>query len=169
MAVLLVVLGALVVIVVVWAWSAVRVRDARQQRDLHLATYRYTYDDLEAARAQAVTQSRAVVSGKVQEHLAPLFPEFLAQFNPREARFIGTPIDYVVFSGIDDGECEVVLVEVKTGRSQLSQRERRVRRAVEAGRVRWVEMRLAEEVDGKVLGHVVGVAPAPELPRPRGG
>lgn len=94
MAVLVVVLGALVV-AAMWAWSAVRVRDARQagdlrvvearrdadasaaeairQRDLHLATYSYTAADVSAARAQAVTQSHAVVSGNVQEHLASLF------------------------------------------------------------------------------------------------
>jgi predicted Holliday junction resolvase-like endonuclease len=101
--------------------------EATYERDLLLETHLYTEADLAEARQQAVTRSRAVVSGKVQEHLAPLFPEFMAQFNPREARFIGTPIDYVIFNGLDEGECEIVLVEVKTGRSQLSQRERRVR------------------------------------------
>lgn len=191
---------AVALVALAWIWAALRIREARRagdlrveragreadaraaeairQRDLHLATYGYTAADVTAARAQAVTQSRSVVSGKVQEHLAPLFPEFLGEFDPREARFIGSPIDYVVFNGIDDGECEVVLVEIKTGRSQLSQRERRARRAAEAGRIRWVEMRLPDEVTGEVLRPVgparpvgsvspVGpVGPVGELPGP---
>jgi len=137
---------AVVVVVAVIAWALFWIHDARRDRDVHLRTYRYTEEDLARFGQEAIRQSHAVVSGKVQEHMAPLFPEFMTEFNPREARFIGTPIDYVVFDGIDRGECEVVFVEVKTGRSQLSMRERRVRRAVEAGRVRWVEMRLPEEL-----------------------
>lgn len=181
MATAIVVLIALAVIIVVVVVARSRVRDAHhegdvraiqagqdaetraaealRQRDLHVATYRFTEADMAKARHQAVTRSRAVVSGKVQEHLAPLFPEFLSEFNPREARFIGSPIDYVVFKGLDEGECEIVLVEVKTGRSQLSQRERRVRRAVEAGHVRWVEMRLREDVTGIPLGEVENSTP----------
>ncbi|GEM_PF-648277 len=145
-------LVALVVLVAVVAWAWVQVRGARHDRDMHLQSYRWTDEDLARARQEAVAQSHAVVSGKVQEHLAPLFPQFLAEFDPREARFIGTPVDYVVFNGIDDGECEVVFVEVKTGRSQLSTRERRVRRAVEEGRARWVELRLPNDVDGDGTG-----------------
>ena len=89
-----------------------------------------------------------------------------AQFNPREARFIGTPIDYVVFNGLDEGECEIVLIEVKTGRSQLSPRERRVRQAVEASRVRWVEMRLPKGIIDTSVGGIETATPAVSLGPP---
>lgn len=158
MATLAVALVAVVVIVVILASAWVQVRSARSERDAHLATYRWTDHDLSAANHQAISRSHAVVSGKVQEHLAPLFPEFISRFDPREARFLGSPVDYVVFDGLDDGECSVVFVEVKTGRAQLSTRERRVRRAIDAGRVHWVEMRLPEEVTGP--------AEPPALPPP---
>jgi predicted Holliday junction resolvase-like endonuclease len=103
----------------------------------------WTDADLAAARQDSLTRSHAVVSGKVVEHLAPLFPEF--GFNPRDARFLGTPIDFVVFDGLDEGGPvrSIVFVEVKTGRATLSGRERHVRDAVEAGLVEWRILRLS--------------------------
>jgi predicted Holliday junction resolvase-like endonuclease len=64
-------------------------------------------------------------------------------FNPRDARFLGSPVDLIVFDGLADDEVRrVVLVEVKTGNAGLTSRERLVRDAVRAGRVEWVELRL---------------------------
>lgn len=91
---------------------------------VYRSTHGYTEGDIASARRDALVRSRNVVSGKVQEHLVPFFPEFLGMFNPRDARFLGSPIDFVVFTGLDEGEeCrEVVLVEVKTGKSPLTKR-----------------------------------------------
>jgi predicted Holliday junction resolvase-like endonuclease len=92
-------------------------------------------------RAHALTISRAVMRGQVSEQLAPLLDGF--PYAAMDARFLGHPIDYVVFDGFgSDEEIEVVLVEVKTGRARLSLGERRVRDAVEAGRVRFEVVRL---------------------------
>jgi predicted Holliday junction resolvase-like endonuclease len=78
--------------------------------------------------------------GKVQEQLIPYLPDF--PFNPKDARFIGSPVDFVVFDGLDGGELrQVVFVEVKTGGAALSTRERQVRNAVQARRVEWVDLR----------------------------
>ena len=116
---------------------------------VYRSSHRYTDRDLESARRDALARSRNVVSGKVQEHLVPFFPEFLELFNPRDARFLGSPIDFVVFAGLDEGEeCrDVVLVEVKTGKSPLSKRERQVRDAVEAGRVSYKLIRIAPRAE----------------------
>jgi predicted Holliday junction resolvase-like endonuclease len=106
-------------------------------------TYRYSDEDLSAARRDAARRSRSVLGGKAGEQLAPLLPEFSDRFDPTEARFLGAPVDYVVFDGIGTGELEqVVLVEVKTGRSQLNRNEREVERAVREGRVRFEVLRL---------------------------
>ena len=99
----------------------------------------YTEDDVDEARQDSLERSRSTISGKVFENLAPLVPGFL--FNPKDARWLGSPIDFVVFDGLDDGEIRsVVFVEVKTGRSQLVTRERHVRDAIEAKRVDWQEL-----------------------------
>lgn len=91
-------------------------------------------------RRDAVSRSRGVVAGKVAEHLAPYFDGF--PYNPKDARFLGSPVDLVVFDGLDEGAVrEVVFVEVKTGASTLTTRERGVRDAIRAGRVRWEEYR----------------------------
>jgi predicted Holliday junction resolvase-like endonuclease len=92
-------------------------------------------------RADAIRRSSAVVSGKVSEHLAPYMAGF--PYNPKDARFLGTPIDFLVFDGMSDDDVrEVVFLEVKTRGSNLTTRERRVRDAVLAGRVSWKEFRV---------------------------
>ncbi len=94
-------------------------------------------DRLEKARKQAIEQSRSVLGGKFTEQMAPYLPEF--KYDPTEARFIGTPIDLLVFPGLAEGEPrEIVLIEVKTGRAgKLTTRERRIEELVKAGKVRW--------------------------------
>lgn len=89
-------------------------------------------------RRDAVARSKDVITGKVVEHLAPYFDAF--PYNPKDARFLGSPVDFVVFDGLDEGGLRhVVFVEVKTGASALTPRERSIRDAVRAGRVRWEE------------------------------
>mgnify|MGYP001567595211 CR=1 FL=1 len=93
-----------------------------------------------ALREDAVKRSRAVLSGQLTEQLAPWLPGF--PWNPTEVRFIGKPIDFIVFRGMDEKRIdEVVFVEVKTGESRLSPVERSLRDAVREGRVCWAEWR----------------------------
>jgi predicted Holliday junction resolvase-like endonuclease len=95
-----------------------------------------------AIREDTLRRSQSVIAGKATEHLAPLLPGF--EFDPRDARFLGSPIDFIVFDGLSEGEIsEIVFIEVKTGPwAALSTRERLVRDAVEAGRVRFLEVRI---------------------------
>jgi predicted Holliday junction resolvase-like endonuclease len=92
-------------------------------------------------REDAVQRSLAVTAGKVHEQLVPYLPEF--GFNPKDARFLGSPVDLVVFDGLAAGEVKrVVFLEVKTGGAPLSGRERQVRNVIEAREVVWAELRL---------------------------
>lgn len=92
-------------------------------------------------RAEAIEASRRTLLGRVGEQLAPHLPGF--SYDPADARFLGAPIDYVVFDGYAAGDdVEVVLVEVKTGRARLSPGEERVREAIKKGRVRFEVVRL---------------------------
>ena len=95
---------------------------------------------LRDTRRQAIDQHRAVTQGQVYEQLVPYLPEF--GFSPKDARFLGRPVDFVVFDGLDEGELRrIVFVEVKTGGSKLTPRERMIRDAVREGRVAWREVR----------------------------
>jgi len=91
----------------------------------------------EGIRRAAVTQSRAVLGGKFVEQLAPYLPEF--KYDPTEARFIGSPIDLVVFPGLSSGNPqEIVIMEIKTGKNcQLTPQQDKIRRLIEDGMVRW--------------------------------
>ena len=94
-------------------------------------------------REDAVLRSHAVTAGKIYEQLVPYLPGFA--FNPRDARFIGPPVDFVIFDGLSEGEVRrIVFVEVKAGGSQLTTRERGVRDSVKAGQVEWAEIRGAQ-------------------------
>ncbi|MFI5380328.1 MAG: Holliday junction resolvase-like protein [Tepidisphaerales bacterium] len=109
---------------------------------------------LQDARRQSVAQSRSTLKGQIGEQLAPLLPGF--HYAPSDARFLGDPIDYVVFHGYtavkDDGasgaELEVVILDIKRGGARLSGAQRAVAEAVAAGRVRFEVVRIDD--DGRV-------------------
>lgn len=93
-------------------------------------------------RADAEQRSRAVLSGRISEQLAPMRLD--CPFNPSDARFLGSPVDFIVFDGytdVRDGKAtvlrEIVFVDIKTGGSRLTPVERRLKVCVEEGRVRW--------------------------------
>jgi len=124
------VLAAVLVFVVAYALGRLSARAQLRRREKEI-------------RADTAKRQRAVVGGQVSEQLAPYFPDF--PYSPSEARFIGKPIDFLVFPGMDDKAIEkVVFVEVKTGSSRLSPQERKLKEAVEAGRVEWLTYRRPE-------------------------
>ncbi len=111
---------------------------ARSEASVQLEQWKTEYS--QTIRQQAIHQSQAVTLGKITEHFIPYLPEFC--FNPKDARFLGSPIDFVIFDGLNEGEVKrIVLLEVKTGMSALNARERRIRDAVQSGKVEWMEMR----------------------------
>lgn len=92
-------------------------------------------DEEKKIRQDAVKKSEAVIRGKVTEHLIPYFPDF--EYNPKDARFLGSPVDFIVFDGLSEGDMnKVVFVEVKSGKTAvLSQREKLVRDCINKRRV----------------------------------
>lgn len=97
---------------------------------------------LKKERADAVKRSRAVLGGQFGEQLAPFLPDFPC--NPGDAHFIGKPVDYIAFTGSAEKNTidEVLFIEIKSGTSVLSEREKQLRAACNEGRVRYVEYRL---------------------------
>lgn len=106
-------------------------------------------DTIDAARRQSVAQSRATLKGQIGEQLAPLLPGF--NYEPSDARFLGDPIDYVIFNGYTqvkeqgDGKVELVIVDIKRGRARLSASQQAVAEAVRARRVRFEVIRIADD------------------------
>ncbi len=104
------------------------------------ATHPHTDADLKAAREESARISRATRGGKAYENLVPFLPAFEDRWDRHDARFLGAPIDLLVFDGLysdDEDLREIVFVEVKSSRPTLNSKERAVREAVEEGRVRW--------------------------------
>lgn len=103
---------------------------------------------LSSIRDDAVKKSRSVLGGQFSEQLAPYLPNF--PFSPAEVRFLGKPIDFIVFKGADfQNISEVVFVEVKSGNAKLSAHERKLKEAIEAKKVSWMEYRIPHELMGK--------------------
>ena len=117
------------------AAKALILRDVETQNAVWVAT------TTEKIRADSIKQSLAVTTGKVAEQLVPFFPTF--PWSPKDARFIGSPIDLVVFDWVDENTLrEIIFVEVKAGASaRLTTKQRQLRDCVQAGRVTWRELR----------------------------
>ena len=109
---------------------------------------KYWEGELPTQRKEAIMQSRAVIGGQFTENLAPYLPDF--PFLPTECRFVGKPVDFVVFKGMDGKEInEVIFVEVKSGNSKLSSQEKNLKETIDKKRVRFEEYRIPEELTQK--------------------
>lgn len=91
-------------------------------------------------RKDAIEKSINTVLGKISEEFAPLILMEKYQVNPKDFRHLGSPVDFIAFRGLsDDGiEPEIIFIEIKSGKSSsLTDREAKVREAVEKSRVKY--------------------------------
>jgi len=134
----------------------------RQQSELAVreATTRLDQWKIEtegSIRDDAVLRSRSVTVGKFAEHFTPCLPGF--PYNPKDARFLGSPVDFVVFDGLDLGQLkEIAFVEVKSGGASLTARERQVRDAIQSKSVTWREFVVPSETSSVQLSERVSRA-----------
>ena len=71
----------------------------------------------------------------IAETLAPFLDQF--DFDPENCIFLGRPIDYISF------EDEVItLIEVKSGKAQLTTKQRHIRDLIKNKQVAWKEIRI---------------------------
>jgi predicted Holliday junction resolvase-like endonuclease len=144
---LLVVVSVTATVFVVIAWQRER-RAAQGRVETLLVGQQQSLID---ARRESVERSRSSLKGQIAEQLAPLLPGF--RYMPADARFLGDPIDYVVFGGYTDlrdgnaspDSLDIVLLEVKQGTSALSTSQRAIARSVEEGRVRFEILRIGDD------------------------
>ena len=105
----------------------------------------YWENELPNHRKEAVMKSRSVLAGMFSEQLAPYLPNF--NFKPTEVRFLGKPVDFIVFKGLDDKNVEeIVFVEVKSGKSQMNKTEKSLKDAIRKKKVRFEEYRVDEDL-----------------------
>ncbi len=181
MDILLLILGVLIGAVVVFFWMQSRqearlealratlVKDyevqAKETQAHLIQSYESKIQDLKTAqsaqikeaRQDSTNRSRAVLKGRMAEQVAPMLPGF--DYWPADARFLGSPIDYVIFDGysrvrdkITNGDSmEVVMLDIKRGKARLSHSQRQIARAIEEGRVRFEIVRIFD--DGEVKKH----------------
>jgi predicted Holliday junction resolvase-like endonuclease len=102
---------------------------------------RFEWEDkkLEEIVKNRLKQSRAVIGGLVSEQMAPLLPGF--PFDPGDCRFVGKPVDFIVFRGMAEKNIsEVVFLEIKSGSVRnLNDQEKKLKEAILAKNVNWAE------------------------------
>src|SRR3989441_6487120 len=140
------------------AWKATEIQRIREENQREIQRIREedqkelerVREEDEKKRKNSLDTSRDVLKGKIGEQMAPLFPEFRNLYNPADARFIGTPIDYIIFKNLskvnsaEEAPIEIVFVDVKTGKSALTKSQQMIQDAVsgEEKRVGFYTLRL---------------------------
>ena len=105
------------------------------------------------ARKDTGNRQRSIIKGQISEVLAPWSIESVNSV--KELNFLGSPIDFVGFKGLGgEGDIDIKIIEVKSGKSRLNKNQRRIRDAVAAKRIEWVEVRVKDaeiEIEEKIL------------------
>lgn len=82
-------------------------------------------------------KSSEVRLGKVAENMAPFVKEW--PYDPNEFRFIGNPVDGIVFRAD-----EIIFVEIKTGKAKYTESQKTVKNIVKEGKVSFATFRVDE-------------------------
>jgi predicted Holliday junction resolvase-like endonuclease len=109
------------------AWLEAKQREIKQIRE-ELKSRPLQVSELSDLRAGAVNL------GNILERVAPALATFPVRLS--ECRSLFDPIDYVAFPGAERGVIDAIeFVELKSGASRLTNRQKQVRDAVERGDV----------------------------------
>lgn len=121
----IILLGVIIVLVVlIFFVYRAGVKRGHAERELHWQ------ENLNSLRRDIADKQRVTIKGKVAETFAPFLGGF--PFKPSECKFLGDPIDYVVFEGLDERNVTGVhFVEVKSGESKLSKHQKQIKDLVD--------------------------------------
>ena len=84
---------------------------------------------------KSLNKGQSVKHGQMAEQFMPFMTEF--PYDPQDFKFLGQPIDGVVFE--DD---RIVLIEFKTGKSNLSPSQRNIRQLAEKRKIEFDLIRI---------------------------
>lgn len=104
--------------------------------------------DIKEAQKRSNNMQRNVLKGQIGEQFTPFITDF--PYNPSDCRFMGEPIDYVIFQNLHecaDGnvpieDVQLIIAEVKTGNARLNQRQKIIKQVIENGQVSFKELRI---------------------------
>lgn len=81
------------------------------------------------ANGKENTRQRSTVAGQMFQLVAPFMSDF--PYNPLDCVSLSGPVDWIVYDGLADGQLErLVFLENKLGGSQLSTRQRQVKKVL---------------------------------------
>jgi predicted Holliday junction resolvase-like endonuclease len=96
-------------------------------------------EEVKKARKDSKFRSSAVNWGKSIEHFVPFMTKFPVP--PEDVVFLGMPIDYVGFTDTESSKkCKVHFIEVKSGVSFMSTKQKNIKKAIEEGRIEFHEI-----------------------------
>jgi len=102
---------------------------------------RYIEEKEEEIRKDAIERSSKILSAKALEKLVPLLKNF--GHSPHDVRWLGDPIDLIIFDGASENDPrKITFVEIKHGKSDLTEKQRKIKRIIEEGKVFWEEVRI---------------------------
>ena len=95
----------------------------------------YIIKRAESSFLRSSKQKLSTEYGLASEKFMPFMKEY--PYQPKDFRFIGTPVDGVQFN--EDG---IVFVEFKTSKSRQSKRQKNIEKLVKEGKVSFMEFRI---------------------------
>ncbi len=103
------------------------------------------HKEIKKHRKDAVFRSRAILGGYFSEQLAPFLPNF--KHSPTECKFLGNPIDFLVFKGMDKKKIEeIIFLEIKSRKSKLNNVEKSLKEVIKKGKIKWEEYKVDEKL-----------------------
>ena len=119
------------------------------RNELKVVFEQWKLDYEKSIRKDAAAKSQSTLVGKITEHFIPYLPEF--SYNPQDARFLGSPIDFIVFDGLSEGVLrKIIFVEVKTNAGSLTVRERQIRDVINEKAVEWIPLRRKMDISAEM-------------------
>lgn len=96
---------------------------------------RINFLNLELNNINFLKKSQSIKYGQLTEQWIPFSEKF--PFSPSSFKFLGQPIDGIVF---DDEK--LVFIEFKTNKSKLNESQRKIKKLVDEKKVEWLEFRV---------------------------
>ena len=103
----------------------------------------------EIKKQKSRAASAHTTKGQILEKWCPFLehPEIDPDWDAKNWAFMGQPIDYIIFDWRENKEInmadgKIVMLDVKSGKSQLTTKQRRIRDLIKAGNVEWRTIRL---------------------------
>jgi len=93
----------------------------------------------DSSQLRSKIRSMSTKHGMMAEQFLPYYKDFPG--DPQKFKFLGAPVDGILFE-----EDKIVIIEFKTGKSQLSATQRRIRKLIKEGKVYFQEIRMPEEL-----------------------